>query len=244
MRFDVNYFPALNSTNDYLQSLVQKSVIYEGFVAFCGEQLKGRGLGSNVWQSAANQNLLFSVLLQPVFLPAVSQFKLSMAVALGIQQMLSEVIDNQDFYIKWPNDIYWKKKKIAGILIENSIAGNQMKTAIVGVGLNVNQLVFSNAIPNPTSMKWIVQHDFDLISVLNMVLDKLDFFYEMLKNSPQKLVSLYHKNLLMINQKMVFRSDNSSFVGEILGVDEFGRLVISTEMGIKVFGFKEVEYVF
>ncbi len=244
MKFDVNYFPILTSTNDYIQSLLPNSNLNEGFVVSCGEQGAGRGLGSNAWHSAKDQNLLISTLLRPEFLPAANQFKLSMVVALSIQKTLSEIIENEVFAIKWPNDIYWKKKKIAGILIENSVAGNHIISSIIGIGLNVNQVVFPNYIPNPISMKWIANTDFKLDDVLKILLENMKFFYEMLQTDSVKLNRLYHAKMLFKNQKMEFQSGDSQFLGEILGVNNFGQLMISTDSGTRIFSFKEVEFIF
>ena len=80
-------------------------------------QTKGRGQVGNVWESEDGKNLLFSMLLFPSSIEANQQFVLSKMVSLAVAGVLKEEID--DVFIKWPNDIYWRDKKIAGILIEN-----------------------------------------------------------------------------------------------------------------------------
>jgi BirA family biotin operon repressor/biotin-[acetyl-CoA-carboxylase] ligase len=94
--------------------------------------------------------LLFSVLIHPQNVPAARQFHISMAVSLAICEALEQYIG--DVSIKWPNDIYWRNGKIAGILIENTLQGTVIKDSIIGVGLNVNQREFRSDAPNPVSL--------------------------------------------------------------------------------------------
>ena len=109
--------------------------------AICAEyQTAGRGCGTNRWESERGKNLLFSLLLHPEQIHASKQFHISMAISLAITEALGQYIGNLS--IKWPNDIYWKNGKLAGILIENTLQGTMIKDCIIGVGLNVNQQHF------------------------------------------------------------------------------------------------------
>ena len=79
------------------------------------------------------------MLIHPQSMPATQQFDISIAVSLAICEALGRHID--DLSIKWPNDIYWRNGKIAGILIEHTLQGIVIKKSIIGVGLNVNPCV-------------------------------------------------------------------------------------------------------
>ena len=130
----------LESTNNYAKQLVSDKV-EEGTVVLAQFQSKGRGQQGNYWESETGKNLLFSLILYPDFLEAEFQFSLSMLVSLAIVSVLDEETD--EVQIKWPNDIYVGKLKIAGILIENTIKGSKLGSTIVGVGLNLNQEMFT-----------------------------------------------------------------------------------------------------
>ena len=132
----------------------------DGTVVWTDFQTAGRGQGTNRWESERGQNLLFSILLHPKDIPANKQFSISMQVSLAICEALGEHIGNLS--IKWPNDIYWRDKKVAGILIENAIVGSEIKYSIAGIGLNVNQTEYVSNAPNPISLKQISGKEYDI----------------------------------------------------------------------------------
>ena len=100
-------------------------------------QTAGRGQAGNSWESEAGKNLLFGLLFHPREVEANRQFILSQAVALSICETLSDYAE--DIRIKWPNDIYWKDRKICGMLIENTLVGRCIENCIIGAGININQ---------------------------------------------------------------------------------------------------------
>ena len=148
------YITSTNSTNTLLKELVAKGEWRESerFIR-AGYQTAGRGQTGNGWESEADKNLLCSILLPP----RQNLFELNVITAVAVQRILGEA-----FTIKWPNDIYWNDKKVAGILIENAIIGNEIKYSIAGIGLNVNQTTFVSNAPNPVSLKQITGIDYDL----------------------------------------------------------------------------------
>jgi BirA family biotin operon repressor/biotin-[acetyl-CoA-carboxylase] ligase len=125
------------SSNNEAMLLAKQKEIPEGTIVWVLNQTKGRGQGNKKWHSNPNENLTFSVLLKPSFLPMEKQFVLSKMVAVAVAKVVSSFCS--DTFIKWPNDIYVKNNKIAGILIENSIQGQKMYHSVVGIGININQ---------------------------------------------------------------------------------------------------------
>lgn len=113
-------------------------------------QSRGRGQRGNSWSSSAGANLTFSVVLCPGFLETAQQFYLSKAVSLAVCDTVESFGVRPQ--VKWPNDIYIDGRKVAGILIENDLAGNFLSRSVVGIGINVNQTEFDPALPNPTSL--------------------------------------------------------------------------------------------
>ena len=116
-------------------------------------QTAGRGQAGNSWESEAGKNLLFGLLFHPREVEANRQFILSQAVALSICETLSDYAE--DIRIKWPNDIYWKDRKICGMLIENTLVGRCIENCIIGAGININQQTFCSDAPNPVSLRQI-----------------------------------------------------------------------------------------
>ena len=150
---------AVDSTNSFLRTYTPADD-EPMTVVVADYQTAGRGLGTNTWESEAGKNLLFSVLVHPTMLPVRSQFLLSEAGALALKEALTDYVKD-DIRLKWPNDIYWKDKKLSGTLIETKLAGGRIKDCIFGVGLNVNQEAFHSDAPNPVSLCQILGHEVD-----------------------------------------------------------------------------------
>ncbi|HYQ56854.1 MAG TPA: biotin--[acetyl-CoA-carboxylase] ligase, partial [Draconibacterium sp.] len=118
----------VDSTNNYAKQLVAEKA-HSGTVVLAQYQKNGRGQVGNFWESEAGKNLLFSLILYPAFLDAGKQFYISKVVSLALVEVLNECII--DVKIKWPNDIYVGDKKIAGILIENTMKGNKLESSVI-----------------------------------------------------------------------------------------------------------------
>ena len=141
----IEHINEVSSTNDYLAQLCERNKAQEFYTVITDHQLDGKGQRGNTWESENGKNLLFSMVLYPTALEANKQFYLSMLTTISIIDALSKYTDN--FCVKWPNDIYWKDKKIGGILIENELEGKYITQSIIGIGLNVNQEEFHSDAP-------------------------------------------------------------------------------------------------
>ena len=138
------------STNSYLKKVVKEERPEEGTLVIADFQTGGRGQMGNSWFSSKGDNLLFSLLVYPAQVKANEQFIISRIASLAIKNTLDLFID--DIRIKWPNDIYWQDKKIAGILIENDLQGDVIDNSVIGIGLNINQEKFPAELPNLVSL--------------------------------------------------------------------------------------------
>ena len=148
-----------DSTNNRLAQLCDRENIKEFTTLLVDKQTAGKGQRGNSWESAPGMNLTFSTVLYPSALKAREQFTLSMLIALSVYDTLSTYAEG--FSIKWPNDIYWKDKKICGILIENELEGTYLLRCIAGIGVNINQEHFVSPAPNPVSLKQILGRETD-----------------------------------------------------------------------------------
>ena len=169
----ITRFKTLDSTNKYLQNLLEECVDIVDNVVVTEFQSSGRGQGKNVWESEAGKNLLFSLALDMSCLKAENQFLLTQMVSVTMIDVLKKYLPEESLFIKWPNDIYFNNKKIAGILIKNEIKGMMLGTSIIGIGLNVNQTSFDENLPNPISMKMITGNDYDLEAILIEICETL-----------------------------------------------------------------------
>ena len=236
----IHYFEQLTSSNDEATLPHYR----EGDIIWAERQTAGRGQRGHSWQSNEGENLTFTALLEPTFLPPSEQFSLLQVVALAMVDMLSEY--GIEAKIKWTNDIYVGDRKLVGILMEHKLQGAAIGRTIAGIGLNVNQKEFDPELPNPTSMRLIAGREFDRKEVLERIALHLKNRYEMLRRGEIKQLHLdYHQRLYRLGEEHTYAlPDGTRFRGVIEGVEPQGALKITTPQGEAYkFLFKEVEFV-
>ncbi len=145
-------YEELNSTNDAAFHLGEQGV-KEGACVFAEYQKKGRGRLGRHWASPKSKNIILSVLLRPTLLPQEAS-KLTLACAVSAVRATRK-FTGKTLGIKWPNDIYYQRKKIGGILTEMSAESDRIHFIVVGIGINVNSA--SSELPaNSISLKEIM----------------------------------------------------------------------------------------
>jgi BirA family transcriptional regulator, biotin operon repressor / biotin---[acetyl-CoA-carboxylase] ligase len=231
------------STNNYAIALLASEKVEEGTLVLTFRQIKGRGYGKNVWESEDYKNLTFSLILFPHFLPAQKQFLLSQVVCLGLYDFLSE--KTSGVAIKWPNDLMINRKKTAGILIENSIFGMNLQSSVVGIGININQLQFTEYLPQATSLAIETGKEYSLEKTCQVILNQIMKWYSLLKaGHTERIEKSYLEHLFRNGEISKFRLDGQPFDAQIVGIDTYGQLLLKGSSGkINAFPFKSVEMI-
>lgn len=231
----------IDSTNYFLRNWISNNAPIEGAVILAEHQTAGRGQMGTSWQSQLGQNITLSLLYQPKFLKAQEQFVLSACVAYAIYETVQYFLPQHLVEVKWPNDIMVNRKKICGILIENSIQGSTLHNSIIGIGLNVHQDIFED-LDTATSLKnegFIGEKE----EVLKYLLEKIEALYLQLKiQKYQDIIDQYHQVLLGRGVLMKFKDANGEFFGIIEGIQLDGRIEISTSDGSRFYYHKEVVF--
>lgn len=238
------YVEEMDSTSSYLRN-IGTDTLSDGTTVYTGFQTAGRGQRGNSWESEKGENLTFSTVLFPKNIKPEDQFLISQITSLAIRDVLSEYTDH--ITIKWPNDIYWKDKKITGMLIENDIMGYNITQSILGIGININQTKFKSNAPNPVSLKQITGTDYDIAAILKKILQNLSDYYTGLKNpiNREEIKTRYKKSLYRREGFYKFADKDSTFSACIADIEETGLLVLKTKSGdIRKYGFKEIKYLF
>jgi BirA family biotin operon repressor/biotin-[acetyl-CoA-carboxylase] ligase len=246
MDFKIIRIDQVDSTNAELQRVVDESNIHEGYVIVANEQLSGRGYGSNYWESEEGKNLTFSLMLKPHHIKPSGQFDITRIVSVAISNILNKYIDPKKVTIKWPNDIYVGKGKIAGILIQNSIQGDRIEYSIVGVGININQEKFYSDAPNPVSLIKFIQKKIETTLFLAELLNEIRNIYHRSFSASylDELDHVYVSRLFRMGEWASFKEGKETFRARIIGIREYGKLVLETKDGeLNTYGFKEVEMV-
>ena len=237
---------AIDSTNSFLKDMAAKMSLDNFTVVVAKKQTLGRGQMNANWDSESGKNLTFSVFCKFKNL-CVTDFKyLNYSVSLSVYETIS-TLKLPRLAIKWPNDILSENKKIAGILIENTLNIKNISSSIIGIGLNVNQNNFSDALPNASSIKIILDKKEDI--ALDLLLNKIVLNLEKRLNQLNKkeYVSLEKEYLSVLYKKNVpsmFKTNqNILFMGKIVGISGVGNIQIALENEtIQEFGLKEVSF--
>lgn len=231
----------IDSTNRFLRELKDEQED-EMVVAVADFQTAGKGQGSHTWESEAGKNLLFSIKVNPRWVPVRQQFLLSMAGAIAIKEALETYVDG--IMLKWPNDVYWNDKKISGTLIETSIDSKGIKTCIFGIGINVNQEAFHSDAPNPVSLRQILGHEVDKDELLQKVIEGFRRYYELLRRADYMDVSgIYHLSLYRRKGFHRYEDADGDFEGAFVEVEDDGHLILHDKQGvIRSYSFGEVKF--
>ncbi|MBO5716658.1 MAG: biotin--[acetyl-CoA-carboxylase] ligase [Alistipes sp.] len=236
----IHYIEQTTSTNDEA-----RKECYDHLDAIWSEyQTSGRGQRGHSWHSAEGENVTFSVVLKPTFLPVVEQFLLSEVVALALVDTMAEY--GIECRIKWTNDLYAGNSKLAGVLIEHQLSTEGIVRTIVGIGLNINQREFPADLPNPTSMALLRSASFDRREVLERYMANLEAWYgRLLEGNKSAIEERYRELMYHLDEQHIYAlASGEKFRAIIRGVRPSGELRLEHEDGtIREYAFKEVEFV-
>jgi BirA family biotin operon repressor/biotin-[acetyl-CoA-carboxylase] ligase len=145
-----------------------------------------------------------------------------------------------DSSVKWPNDVYVGSRKVAGILIENQIEGNRISWVIAGIGLNVNQSQFETA--NATSIKLQLKTEIRIKTILNELTDILNGYLLHWNTIESSLKAEYELLMYQKGELALYSDVHGNFEGEILGVQDDGRILLKVQDEIRCYSLKELQF--
>jgi len=235
---------AIDSTNSYLRQIAKKEDLGKWVVVTADYQSKGRGQKGAVWQSERGKNMICSILVQLQSVKARDQFLLNCAVSLGIFNALIKY-NLPKLKIKWPNDIMAVSKKLGGILIENTLMGDEINQTIIGIGINVNQNSFSRDLPFAVSVKQLTGKELDRDILLQEIIDSIRHQFELIfKRKYDELWQAYDQHLFRKNKAHMFEDKaGQRFMGVIKGVSQKGLLLVENQQEVvTAYNFKEISY--
>jgi BirA family biotin operon repressor/biotin-[acetyl-CoA-carboxylase] ligase len=219
----------------------------EGLVVIADEQTAGRGRLGRAWFSPPGQSLYLSVLLRPKLLPRQISW-LTMIGALAVVDSLSWVLGvdgsmptpNAQLKLKWFNDVMLNGKKLAGVLVETALTGDQLDYAVLGVGMNVNTRFDEAPVEvqmRATSLRQTFGRDWDREAVFNRLLGVFGARYAALPASP---AADYIHYLDTLGKRVRLKVGAEVVEGEAVRVEDDGALVVRTANGECMVRFGEV----
>jgi BirA family transcriptional regulator, biotin operon repressor / biotin---[acetyl-CoA-carboxylase] ligase len=240
--FELIELDEVDSTNTFLRTYdpIQK----RRMTAVTAEyQTAGRGQTGNKWESAIGKNLSVSICIYPKNLKANQQFILSQACALSAKEAIEQFAT--DITIKWPNDIYWKDKKISGILIENDLQNTLVHRSILGVGININQKSFETDAPNPVSLRQIVGKEIERRFILEKFIERFSVYSQQIDAGYyEEIIQRYRDNLYHKKGFHHYRDSMGDFEARITHVAQDGQITLTlANKETRTYTFKEVHYI-
>lgn len=231
------YCDEIESTNSELMETAQFNA--HGTVMLAENQTRGKGRKNRTWLSAPLKNLTFSILLNEKLnklKAGTIGYAVSLATAITLENLYQLKID-----LKWPNDVLVNAKKICGILLDSSSKGDKIEKIVVGVGLNVNQAIFSGQfrIP-PTSIRKEFGNEVSRERTLSEFLNNFEDLYNRLLKNPEDIISDWKERCRSLGEKIIIEDENIEKFGVFENIDEEGFLLLKTNNGIEKISFGEV----
>jgi len=209
-----------------------------GDVFWAAEQTAGRGQGRNRWHSTPGANLTISIVAFPELLSADQLFSLTQITGLAVREAVQLAIGKDTLApvtVKWPNDVYVGNRKVAGILVQNGLRGQQISWSVMGIGLNVNEVDFPGHLTGTaTSLRLLTNKEHDLSAVASALFQQLSLHYHRLDPGHQEaLAALYHQHLYRrdLPSRFELTANGQLFQGIIRGVQQNGQLRIEQPVG-------------
>jgi BirA family transcriptional regulator, biotin operon repressor / biotin---[acetyl-CoA-carboxylase] ligase len=242
---------SIDSTNNYAFGLIHAGLAQHGQAIFAHEQTGGKGQRGKQWLSEKSSNLILSIVIRPYFIPLDQQFRLAVISALAIHEFFKNYTGN-DTRIKWPNDLYWQDRKAGGILIESLVGatdnknpdppGNGWKWAVIGAGININQVSFPPAITNAVSLRQITGKSYDPVFLAKELCTIMDKYYDGLARDGFDIYNEMYNSVLYKKDDVVkLKTGNRVFEAVITGVTSSGKLQVRHRTA-EEFDFGQVEW--
>ena len=229
----------VDSTNNFLIKLNKTKRFSETIVVTADYQTNGKGRRGKSWESKYGKNLLVSILINHD-LNIEDQFKFSALISLSLRELISFYLD-EEVFVKWPNDIIVDNRKIAGCIIENIVVEQKIKTSVIGIGININQLKFKKYVPEATSLAKIKNCEFDINQIKNKLLQLIEEFYLKIDDD---IVKVYNKYLFKKNKSFDFMINEKKDKGVIVSVNNQGELLIRKNKKVKKVKVNQIKYLF
>ena len=227
----------VDSTNIYAMNQVKTNMAGHGAAFLAQKQWAGKGQMGKVWEAESGQNILLSVVLDPKKLvfngSELEPSIVSMLIAVGCFNFFITYAGDET-RIKWPNDIYWRDRKAAGILIENSFRGPIWQWSVAGMGVNINQTEFGTGLQKAVSLKQMTGKTFQVPALAKELCNHIEAALQMVVDKgPGTLLELYNNALYKKEEQVQLDIEGKKITATICRVLSNGHLEIETENGIK-----------
>ena len=230
--FDV--FDEVDSTNDYLMRLAS-SDNQKIRLCFTEYQSHGKGRRGRAWCSPYGANLYLSILF-PFNKDLMSLSGLSLSMAVTIANFLKEIGVEKNIGVKWPNDILWKNKKLAGVLVEVRSEAFNENQVVVGIGLNISMpKKFAETIDQKWSdLETILKGEHKRNKIAGVLANRiLENFFIFQEKGLSAFTKQWKEFDILQNKTVVLKTGVEKIRGTARGIDKQGHFVLEKSDGKK-----------
>lgn len=224
----------VDSTNRY--ALEHFDELHDGALVVAERQTAGRGRRGRNWISPPGENIYASFLIKSTDIPIWHTPRIG---GLAVLETLRSLAPGVDFWLKWPNDLFCRDRKICGILSEvKSGQGNVIRGGVIGIGININmpETVLKEIDQPATSLSMECKGKINLKKVAELLVIALNKYYIIGLNNSQVLYDLWKDENILIGMVVdVVMEDSQVIHGEICDIGFDGELKLATSAGVKTF---------
>jgi len=236
-RKNIIHFKDVESTNQLALSMIKENITSLPFVITTNFQTLGKGQLSHRWESENGRNVLLSVAIN-TNIKLENQFILNVISSLSVLDLLED-LSLENTSVKWPNDILVGKRKIAGILIQNKLLSDTIKSTVIGIGLNINQSKFTIFEREATSVKNENITNLSISEIIDRLLDFLEFRFA---KSDNENWEDYLEKLYLKDKVAPFEIEGKKQMGIVRKIKKTGELVLEIEDSIRNFQMNEIKF--
>jgi len=239
----LSYFKELDSTNTYMKGLPANQVSH-GQLCLADRQHAGRGQYNRDWETESGKNLTFTLAFRPS-----SARRFHILTLVCARAAVAEIEDRTDqrAYIKWPNDIIIRNKKVAGLLTETVFNGNELDRLLIGIGLNVNQEAFTLPLRDKAvSLKQVLRKEVCREEFLCRFLSRIEFEYTRWHKQNDELLKFINKKIIGYGRwiKINVNGHLKSEPYKLLGINQKGQLTVITKEGdVETFSHEQINVI-
>ena len=226
---NIVHFETIDSTNDYAKKVaLQES---EGTVIISEEQTKGKGKIGRKWYSKSKEGIWMSIILKPNIMPQKSPF-ITLIAGASIAKALNDL--GVEITIKWPNDIIINNKKMAGILTELSAEIEKINYIVLGIGINVKTMEFSQEISEIATSLYKEGHKISRVDIVRNILEEFEKLYLKYINedSKEETLNICRDYSAIIGKDVYLIRDEEKELVRCLDMNQEGNLVVRTKDNI------------
>lgn len=220
------HFDTIDSTNDYAKEIGHTTT--EGTIVISEEQTKGKGRLGRQWQSKSHEGIWMSIVLKPNIMPYKAPF-ITLIAGASITSALNKL--GVETLIKWPNDIILNNKKISGILTELSAEIERVNHIVLGIGINVKTMEFSQEISDIATSLYKENYKVSRVDIVRNIITEFESLYldYINEDSKEKTLEICRKYSAIIGKDIyILNGDNKELV-KCLDINEDGNLVVEKQ---------------